>query len=295
MYWGGQARAAVEVGLVPAHVEAGPLHQIDVHEHLPAARLHAVHGRGVGEVAPHHHHARGLGVGTERGGVSVVEGHGVGRLAGQRGHGQGGGRTRGQQGAQAASCHDSSRTRGAGRWRSGAVRQPGRLGEPRGFAFSRRVCRFASRRWPGRARRPEGKLHDGGFSDPTHIGRRFKKMYGRLSSEVRKPENAGSASNLRNALMRKTGSSNRDGPTVAHAAARAPLPRVSSSISTLVCLMLARLEAPKTIDLMAGWRHTYSIASRGEIAPEASTDIATGRKRRVAIVASAATSPGDGC
>ena len=48
-----------------------------------------------------------------------------------------------------------------------------------------------------------------GFSDPTHIGRRFKKMYGRLPSEVRKPENAGSASNLRNALMRKTGSSNR--------------------------------------------------------------------------------------
>ena len=47
-----------------------------------------------------------------------------------------------------------------------------------------------------------------GFSDPTHIGRRFKKIYGRLPSEVRR-ENAGSASNLRNALMRKTGSSNR--------------------------------------------------------------------------------------
>ena len=50
-----------------------------------------------------------------------------------------------------------------------------------------------------------------GFSDPTHIGRRFKKMFGRLPSEVREPENAGSASNLRNALMRKQGQATASG------------------------------------------------------------------------------------
>ena len=35
-----------------------------------------------------------------------------------------------------------------------------------------------------------------GFSVPTHIGRRFKKMYGRLPSEVPKPENARSADTI---------------------------------------------------------------------------------------------------
>ena len=40
-----------------------------------------------------------------------------------------------------------------------------------------------------------------------------------------------------------------------------------------------------------GCSHTYSIASRGAIAPDASTDIATGRKRRVAIVCSYSSMP----
>ena len=41
------------------------------------------------------------------------------------------------------------------------------------------------------------------------------------------------------------------------------------------CGCCARLEAPKTIDSMLGCAQTHSIASRGGIAPEAKTDIAT--------------------
>jgi hypothetical protein len=48
--------------------------------------------------------------------------------------------------------------------------------------------------------------------------------------------------------------------------------------------MLPRLDAPNTMASILGWRQTYSIASRGAIAPDASTDIATGRNRRCAIV-----------
>ena len=50
--------------------------------------------------------------------------------------------------------------------------------------------------------------------------------------------------------------------------------------------MFERLEAPNTIDLMAFWPQTYSSASRAGSAPEANTDMATGRKRRVAIARS---------
>jgi hypothetical protein len=52
-------------------------------------------------------------------------------------------------------------------------------------------------------------------------------------------------------------------------------PKYNSSITALVCAMFARLDAPNTIDSTFFWRATYSIASRGRNAPEASTDIAT--------------------
>ena len=48
--------------------------------------------------------------------------------------------------------------------------------------------------------------------------------------------------------------------------------------------MLPRPEAPKTMASICGCLQTYSIASRGAMAPDANTDIATGLKRRVAIV-----------
>ena len=46
--------------------------------------------------------------------------------------------------------------------------------------------------------------------------------------------------------------------------------------------MFARLEAPNTIDSMFGSAHTHSIASRGGMAPEASTDMAIGAERPLA-------------
>ena len=47
-----------------------------------------------------------------------------------------------------------------------------------------------------------------------------------------------------------------------------------------------RPDAPKTMDLILGWAQTYSIASRGGIAPDANTDMAIGLKLRVAITSS---------
>ena len=52
----------------------------------------------------------------------------------------------------------------------------------------------------------------------------------------------------------------------------------------VVQLNRVSVDAPNTIDSICGWPHTYSSASRGAIAPEANTDIATGRKRRSAMV-----------
>ena len=48
----------------------------------------------------------------------------------------------------------------------------------------------------------------------------------------------------------------------------------------LVTATSALLEAPKTIDSRLGSPHAHSMASRGGIAPEAKTDIATARKGR---------------
>jgi hypothetical protein len=56
-----------------------------------------------------------------------------------------------------------------------------------------------------------------------------------------------------------------------------------SSMRRFVFRILLLLEAPNTIDLMSFWRQTYSIASRGLIAPEARTDIATGLNLRDAM------------
>src|SRR5438067_4779199 len=67
--------------------------------------------------------------------------------------------------------------------------------------------------------------------------------------------------------------------------------RPSSWTSARVSRMLARLEAPNTIERMVGCAHTYSSASRGGIAPEAITDMAMGWKRRVAIAFSYAAMP----
>ena len=61
---------------------------------------------------------------------------------------------------------------------------------------------------------------------------------------------------------------------------------LSSSINCFISTMFFLLEAPKTIDSIFGILQTYSTASRGAIAPEASTDIAIGRNLRVAIASS---------
>ena len=47
--------------------------------------------------------------------------------------------------------------------------------------------------------------------------------------------------------------------------------------------MFSRLDAPKTIDSMFGCSQTHSRASRGGIAPDAKTDIATARNWRVSM------------
>ena len=55
--------------------------------------------------------------------------------------------------------------------------------------------------------------------------------------------------------------------------------------------MFAPLDAPNTIDWICGWRQTYSMAARGSIAPDASTDIAISRQRRSRIVFSYSSIP----
>src|ERR1700733_11786361 len=65
----------------------------------------------------------------------------------------------------------------------------------------------------------------------------------------------------------------------------------NSSMSFFVCTILPRLDAPNTIDSIFGCWQTYSIASRGGIAPDARTDIAIGRNRRVAIILSYCSIP----
>src|SRR5207237_6779891 len=61
---------------------------------------------------------------------------------------------------------------------------------------------------------------------------------------------------------------------------------LSSSISCRVWRMFERLEAPNTIERICGRWHPYSSACCGGMAPEAITDMATGRKRRVAMAVS---------
>src|SRR5262245_48568130 len=63
-------------------------------------------------------------------------------------------------------------------------------------------------------------------------------------------------------------------------------PTHNSSIRRLLSRMLALADAQKTMASILGCAHTYASASRGWIAPEANTDIAMGRNRRVAIACS---------
>src|SRR6478752_2692602 len=65
------------------------------------------------------------------------------------------------------------------------------------------------------------------------------------------------------------------------------------SASDTVDSMLARLDAPKTIDSIRGMEASHSIASAGGTAPEANTDIAIARNRRVCKASAYASIPPD--